>query len=125
MQKQAVVLGFAACVLLVSAWFFAAEAGVVLITAGGIFGWLVRHISQRAPAPAPIPAGVAEAADKLHVLEAKTSSLRHDLRGILSPAYLTAERLLTHADPQAKRAGEMMIKTIERASARLNETKGM
>jgi signal transduction histidine kinase len=136
-HKQAVILAFAAFVLVLSAWFFDADSGVVLIAAGAVFGWMVRHISRRAgpdhaavgalPAPArvgvPVAEGENEALTRLHTLEARTSSLRHDLRGILSPAYLTAERLLTHADPAAKRAGEMMMKTVERASERLKETK--
>ena len=121
MSKQSVILGFAACVLVVSAWFFARETGVVLIIAGSLFGWITRQISTQAAQPAPAVDGDALA--RLHVLETRTSSLRHDLRGILSPAYLTAERLLGHADPAAKRAGEMMIKTIERATERLKETK--
>ncbi len=129
MYRQAIVLGFAACVLVISAWFFAAETGVALIAAGMVFGWMVRHISRRArPVPAePVSAPAAEievgSAARLQSLEARTSSLRHDLRGILSPAYLVAERLLNHADPAAKRAGEIMIKTVERASERLNDTK--
>ncbi len=129
MRKQAIVLGFGACVLMVSAWFFADGAGLVIMGAGMMFGWMVRHISPRGRPAAFVAAPESDsmepddAAARLQSLEARTSSLRHDLRGILSPAYLTAERLLNHADPAAKRAGEMMIKTVERASARLNETK--
>ncbi len=129
MGKQAVILGFAACVLIISAWFFDADVGVILIAAGGLFGWMVRHISGRTgadrilPGTASVPEAESQTVARLHRLEATTSSLRHDLRGILSPAYLTAERLLNHADPVAKRAGEMMMKTIEKASERLKETK--
>ena len=47
------------------------------------------------------------------------STLRHDLRGILSPALLTADRLAMSQDPVARRAGEAMISTVERAEARL------
>ena len=129
MGKQAVILGFAACVLIISAWFFDADVGVMLIAAGGLFGWMVRHISGRtgaarvSPGAAAMPEAESQAVARLHTLEARTSSLRHDLRGILSPAYLTAERLLNHADPVARRAGEMMMQTVERASERLKETK--
>ena len=38
-------------------------------------------------------------------METQTATLRHDIRGILSPALLTADRLLNHADPAVKRAG--------------------
>ncbi len=121
MRKQTVVLGFGACVLVVSTWFFDGSRGVVAIAAGMAFGWLARHIAR--PRAVPRAAVANEAAVKLQALEARTSSLRHDLRGIFSPAYLMAERLLNHADPAVSKAGEAMIKTVERASARLNETK--
>ena len=42
--------------------------------------------------------------------------LRHDLRGALSPALLSADRLLTNEDPKVKRAGNLMVQAIERAS---------
>ena len=46
--------------------------------------------------------------------------LRHDLRGVLSPALLTADRLLASSDdPAARRAAETMIETVERATALL------
>jgi hypothetical protein len=96
-----------------------------------VFGWMVRHLAleQTAPvAPEPMPvvrqAPVeSDVAARLQVLEAKTSSLRHDLRGILSPALLIGERLLSHDDPAVRRAGDIMVKTVERASTRLAETK--
>ena len=49
------------------------------------------------------------------------SQLRHDLRGILSPALLTADRLSNSQDPIAKRAADTMIATIERAEVRLRD----
>ncbi len=133
MLRQSIVLVAAAIVLVVSAWLFAAERGVAAMAAGIGFGWMARLLSERAPPPtaavpsrpaAPPQAAPAEVVARLQVLEAKTSSLRHDLRGILSPALLTAERLLGNEDPAIRRAGEIMVKTVERASARLAETKG-
>lgn len=67
--------------------------------------------------------GLRQAAERLRVLEATTSRLRHDLRGILSPAMLTAERLTGNADPAVKRAGDMVMLMVERVTARLDETK--
>jgi hypothetical protein len=116
-QSKAVILGFGAAVLLVSSWLIAAETGVAIAGAGMGFGWMVRFLN--APRDGDAPA----VAERLRTLEATTASLRHDLRGILSPALLTAERLLGHADPVIRRAGEMMVKTVERASERLAETK--
>jgi hypothetical protein len=45
--------------------------------------------------------------------------LRHDIRGALSPALLTADRLLGNEDPKVRRAGEIMVKAVERAAALL------
>jgi hypothetical protein len=47
------------------------------------------------------------------------SHLRHDLRGILSPALLLADRLSMSEDPLAKRTAEAMIRTVERAEKAL------
>ncbi|MBE7210136.1 MAG: hypothetical protein INR65_03885 [Gluconacetobacter diazotrophicus] len=47
------------------------------------------------------------------------SQLRHDLRGILSPAMLVADRLTANPDPAVRRAGETMVATVERAEQRL------
>ena len=64
-----------------------------------------------------------DAADQVEALNVTISRLRHDLNGILSPTLLTADRLLAHEDPTIRRAGEIMVKTVERASARLSETR--
>jgi hypothetical protein len=47
--------------------------------------------------------------------------LRHDIRGALSPALLTADRLLTHADPAVQRAGDIVVRAVERAAALLSD----
>lgn len=64
-----------------------------------------------------------ETRTRLAALEATISSLRHDLRGILAPALLVADRLLGHADPKVVKAGETVVKSVRRAEARLQETK--
>ena len=66
--------------------------------------------------------GDAAAAD-LAKLRAQLQGLRHDVRGILSPALLVSDRLLSHPEPHVKRAGEVMVRTVERAVTRLGETK--
>ena len=63
------------------------------------------------------------ASDQVTALIDATSRLRHDLNGILSPTMLTADHLLAHEDPTVRRAGEIMVKTVERAAARLAETR--
>ena len=78
------------------------------------------------PAPAALPpahAGrtPADLAPADLAIGAETlRQLRHDLRGILSPALMTADRLLMSTeDPVARRAAETMVETIERAEKRL------
>ncbi len=56
---------------------------------------------------------------RLAELEATTSVLRHDLRGILAPALLVVDRLLAHSDPKVAKAGETVLKAITRAEERL------
>jgi hypothetical protein len=60
---------------------------------------------------------------RLAELEAATSSLRHDLRGMLAPALLVVDRLLAHPDPKVVKAGETVVKAVRRAEARLLETR--
>ena len=127
MQRQAVILVLGCALMAAAGWAFAADRGAVATMAGMAFGWLARHLTMRAARPVhpPLPSApvMDDAAGRLQALEAKTSGLRHDLRGILSPALLTAERLLAYEDPVVRRAGEIMVTTVERASARLAETK--
>jgi signal transduction histidine kinase len=61
---------------------------------------------------------------QLAELEASTASLRHDLRGILSPSLMMADRLLDHTDPKIRRVGEVVVQTVERCSERLGQTRG-
>lgn len=60
---------------------------------------------------------------RLAELEATTSSLRHDLFGMLAPALLVADRLLAHADPKVVRAGETVVKAVKRVEERLVATR--
>jgi len=53
---------------------------------------------------------------RLAALGTAVAKVNHDLRGILSPAMLTAERLQGHADPAVKRAGDLLMRAIERAA---------
>ncbi len=71
----------------------------------------------------PTDPEIARKLERLATLEASTSSLRHDVRGILSPALLVTDRLLAHSDPKIVRAGEIVIKAIRRTEERLSETR--
>ncbi len=68
-------------------------------------------------------ARAAEATVELDNLRGQLKGLRHDIRGILSPAMLVSDRLLSHGEAPVKRAGEVMVRTVERAIQRLTETK--
>ncbi|MGI4747345.1 MAG: hypothetical protein ACRYGI_15095 [Janthinobacterium lividum] len=76
-----------------------------------------RPIVSLTEADALARAGVAET--RVLKLINVAAEMRHDLRGILSPAMLTADRLALSQDPISRRAGEAMISTIERADERL------
>jgi hypothetical protein len=52
-------------------------------------------------------------------MSAQASALRHDLRGILSPALLSADRLANSQDPASRKAADIVIRSVERATARL------
>ena len=66
---------------------------------------------------------VASKLARLAELEAMTSALRHDLRGMLAPALLVVDRLLAHSDPKVVKAGETVVKAIKRAEERLVATR--
>lgn len=62
---------------------------------------------------------------QLAALESAMSSLRHDLRGLLSPAVLVSDRLVAHSDPKVVRAGETVMGAITRATDRLAMTRDL
>ncbi len=96
-------------------------AAVALAVAQPLVAWAVAA-ERRLGAVASGRAATAEA--RAAALDRQASQLRHDLRGILSPAMLTADRLTTSQDPVARRAGEAMVSTVERAEERLRREQG-
>jgi hypothetical protein len=59
-------------------------------------------------------------AAKLAAVAADLGRLGHDLRGILAPALLAAERAQASRDPAASRAAEVMVRAVDRATEALN-----
>jgi signal transduction histidine kinase len=59
---------------------------------------------------------------RLAALGAAMSRTSHDLRGILSPALLAAERLQTHDDPKVSHAGEVLVRAVEGATDLIRRT---
>ena len=72
------------------------------------------------PAPNPVPDLAAPA--RLAALEAAINTLRHDIRGALSPALLVTDRLIASPDPAIARAGQAVIRSVNRASELLDAT---
>jgi signal transduction histidine kinase len=50
------------------------------------------------------------------------AKVSHDLRGILTPALLSAERLQMHADPRVRRSGEVLAQAVDRAADLVRRT---
>lgn len=117
---------------------------LMLALAGGLAGaWLERGRARPAaaaapPSPPPEPdpdphpdahpdLGQVDQADEAALLRARLEMIaqeqgrfRHDMRGALSPAMLSADRLVTHADPAVQRAGDRILRSLERAAALLD-----
>jgi signal transduction histidine kinase len=59
---------------------------------------------------------------RLAALGSAVARISHDLRGILAPALLTAERLQNHQDSAVQRAGEILLRTVDRATDLVRRT---
>ncbi len=53
---------------------------------------------------------------RLAALGTMVAKVAHDLRGILTPALLTAERLQLNPDPKVSKAGNLLAQTVDRAN---------
>ncbi len=60
--------------------------------------------------------------ERIDQLEQLVASLRHDMRGIVTPAALVAEGLRANADPAIQRSASRIAEVIERIVSRLNAT---
>ena len=69
--------------------------------------------------------GNADAATQAHLaeVEARAAALRHDLRGVLSPALMVTDRLLSNPDPAIQRAGQAIVRSVDRATALIQASK--
>jgi signal transduction histidine kinase len=59
---------------------------------------------------------------RLAALGTVVAKVSHDLRGILTPALLTAERLQLSQDPKIQRAGETLVQAVDRATDLVRRT---
>lgn len=53
--------------------------------------------------------------------KSEIQQLGHDLRNILAPAMMLAERLTMNQDPAIRRAGKMILDSLDRATAAIKE----
>ncbi|MDP9096954.1 MAG: hypothetical protein M3N26_10470 [Pseudomonadota bacterium] len=86
----------------------AACTGLLIYVAG-------RWTAQRVPAP--------DSEHRVHQLEQRSADLRHELRGVLSPAMMVSDRLLKNDDPAIQRAGQAVVRSIERATELIVQNK--
>ncbi len=52
---------------------------------------------------------------RLAALGTVVAKVSHDVRGVLTPVLLQADRLRRHADPAVRRAGDSLVQAVERA----------
>jgi len=91
-------------------------AAVALLLATGLTTSLTRLVFRSTADPSAQQTAERALAD----VEERHRQLRHDLRGVLSPALLVSERLLINPDPKVQRVGTLMVQTVEKASALLS-----
>lgn len=77
----------------------------------------------RAAMPRPAPVPDVSTNSRIDAIEAQAAILRHDLRGALSPALMVSDRLTSNPDPAVRRAGEAVVRSVERATALLSAAK--
>ncbi len=110
------------------------SAGAVLALMGAGAPFLLAALAASAcvgiilyaamPKPlATVPDHLAAAQAKVDAIEKRAAGLRHDLRGALSPALIVSDSLVESSDPAVRRAGEAVIRSIERAAALLAAAK--
>lgn len=70
-----------------------------------------------------LPPDVQSKLDRLGELEKILSTARHDIRGMLTPMLLVADRLAMHSDDKVVRCANTLVSSIKRIDARLVVTK--
>lgn len=71
------------------------------------------------PAVDTSDANSARQLERFAALAVEASLLQHDVRGMLTPALLSADILLTNADPVVARQAEIVIEAINRVVNRV------
>ena len=118
------IVAFAACGLSLALLGLGLPYLACAAVSGVCAGLLVYSLGRwtlSGPAPqveAPVaPVTPDPGAGRLADLEREMSLLRHELRGALSPALMVSDRLLRSEDPLIRRAGDAVVRSVERATA--------
>ena len=98
---------------------FIASAALAAIAAGVVMYGALRQV------PPPDRSAEQSMADQIETFRTESSALRHDMRGVLSPALMMSDRLLKHPDAAVQRAGQAVVRSIERATALLASNKAL
>lgn len=120
------VAAFAACGLSLALLGLGLPYILCAAIAGLCAGLLLYAVGKwQTPHPAPTPVApeppAAPSADRLATLEREMSALRHELRGALSPALMVSDRLLRNEDPLIRRAGDAVVRSVDRAMALIGQ----
>ena len=102
-------------------------AGVPFLVAtaatSAMLGVVLHAVLRRQPMPMSTSTseqhGEAAALVQLEAYRDYTMALRHDIRGVLSPALMMSDRLINHEDKGVQRAGHAVVRSVERVTALL------
>ena len=114
---------FASCGLTLALLGVGLPYGLGAAVSGVCAGLLIYSFGRWTAARTPPLAAPVEDPAIAHLaeLEREMSTLRHELRGALSPALMVSDRLLRSEDPLIRRAGEAVVRSVERATALIGQ----
>lgn len=120
------IAAFAACGLSLALLGLGLPYLLCAAASGVCAGLLVYGVGRWAvpdsPPPPPVVALAPDpAVERLAVLEREMSLIRHELRGALSPALMVSDRLLRSEDPLIRRAGDAVVRSVDRATALIGQ----
>ncbi len=101
----------------------APDAGPAIVVLAILYGFVAAWLMRGDPGATQTPSATPQADPPSPAPRESGVTLRHDVRGMLAPALMVSDRLLAHPDPDVKRAGEVVARTVQRVTDRLAEDK--
>ena len=98
-------------------------AALIAAACTGLLLYGVGRVLPDQPLESPPQPPALDLESRVRLLEESSAHLRHDLRGVLSPALMMADRLLKNEDPAIRRAGQAVVRSVERATTLIVENK--